>query len=178
MDISVFMKRRMLRIHQLTHTEFLGYSTSVLQHGTHCRISVNIGILTLDIRIVAVRKRNFLNGFHQSCLHAADSCTFCTIQDICFTGSRMTGFNQYLNNCILHIFHGWCCALVCIIQKIYDFLRQYFRCFIICFASFLLCYSACCQENSSCDFFWREMYFTSVPFLNASDHRILLNLEQ
>ena len=114
MNVAVFVHLRMQRIHDFIHTEFFRNGAAVLQHRTHCGITVNIGVFTLDIAVltIGIRICDLPDRFHDAGFGVTDSRTLITIQNVCLCGFRMSFFDQHFNDRILNILYIRGCVKV------------------------------------------------------------------
>ena len=72
-NISVIMQLGKFRRHQVGLAELTRYRASILQHRSHGRIAVDVGVFALDIGILAVREGDLSDGLHETRLHVADA---------------------------------------------------------------------------------------------------------
>ena len=81
--------------------ELLGAFTSVLQHGAHRGIAVDVGVLALDVTVAGILESNIFIDLHQPGVHLAHSASVRAVQDVGFSGTYVTGVDQYLFHHVL-----------------------------------------------------------------------------
>ena len=103
MNITVTMSLRILRVENVHFIELFCALWTVLEHCTHCSITVNVCVLTLNIVIFSWFKSKVLINLHELCVHFTHSCTLCTVKYIFLCSSCMTVFNKHLFNSVLYL---------------------------------------------------------------------------
>ena len=104
MDVPVQMGLRMDRIEHKHVIELFCAFRAVFQHGAHCSIAVNVGVLPFNIVFPCGLIGQFLIGFHQAGVHIADAGALRPVEDIFLRGAGMAGLDQLVFNRILHLF--------------------------------------------------------------------------
>ena len=105
MDVAFFVGFGMLRVDNIHLVEFLGTLGTVLQHCSHCCISVYVCVFTLDFVFFCFFKSQILINLHEFGVHVSDSGTFRTVKYVFFRCAGMSVFNQNFLNSILNLFY-------------------------------------------------------------------------
>ena len=85
--------------------KILGTFGSILQHGTHGRVPVDIGILSLNVFRSSIGVGELLIDIHQGGLGITDLSMFRTVQDVFFGGGGEAIADQCLLYQVLDLFH-------------------------------------------------------------------------
>ena len=110
MDVAVVVRFGMLRLEDVHLVKDLGAFGAIFQHRTHGGVTVDIGVVPLQVAVLRVAVGDLLVGFHQAGVHFTGPGPFGPVQDICFGGLRQTGVNQNRFDDVLDFFYGWSIA--------------------------------------------------------------------
>ena len=95
----------MLRIEHVHVVELLRTFRTILEHGAHRGIAVDIGILSLDVGIRRILERDVLQNAHEPSLRLAGTAALRTVEDVCLRRSGIALANQHALHSILYAFH-------------------------------------------------------------------------
>ena len=76
-----------------------------LQHGTHCGISVNVGIVTFDITDAGIKLSDLVDGLHQYGIGFAGTGAVSAVKNVSLGSSIETVVHQLTLYCILYKFN-------------------------------------------------------------------------
>ena len=79
---------------------------TILQHGAHGGIAVNIGVFTLNIVVLGGLERQILVYFHQTGIHFAVTGAVGAVKDIFLRRAGMAAFDQHALYHVLDVLHG------------------------------------------------------------------------
>ena len=103
MDIPVLVGKAVLRIQQIHFVKLLGCLAPVLEHGTHGRIAVDIGIFALEIVVASILERQIPHGGHKASVHLPHAGALMPIQNIRLGRPGMSGLDQGFFHHILNL---------------------------------------------------------------------------
>ena len=155
----------MLRSKNIHLIEFLCSHRSVFKHCTHCGVTVNVCIFTLNVVILSRFKGQILINLHKLCVHFTNSCTLCSVKNKFLCSSCVSAVNKNLFNGILNVFNGRSFISVLLFKILAYFISQLLCRFIVCSAN-----SLCGFKNSLCDFFKVKINRTSVTLNDFCNH--------
>ena len=159
----------MLGIEHIHLIELLGTFRTILEHGAHGSITVDVGILTLDIIVLRVLEGEILQGLHQAGIHLPYPGAFCPVEDIFLGSAGMTIFNQGMLHRVLYLFYCGDTALNGILHIGFYLLCQILCHFIVVAAQYL-----CRLVDSVSDLDPVKSDFASVPLDDLCQHSPLL----
>ena len=93
---------------------------TVLEHGTHRSVAVDVGVLSLDVRILGVGVSELVVDVHQIGLSLSDLCVLSAVQDVCLCCLFPVILDEHRLDDILHLLD--CAGLA--IQLLYDLFRE------------------------------------------------------
>ncbi len=166
MNVSIFVRCRMLRFQYVQVVELLGTFRSVFQHCAHGRIAVDIGILPFKVVVFGIKKGQPFINLHQSGVHFPYAGSFCPVEDILLGGSGMPVFNQNLFHGILDFFHSGHLSVHDQFNVLNNFFCKGQGCVIVISAC-----STCCLEYGIRYLFNIKGHFTAITFSNLGNHR-------
>ena len=106
MDIPVAVRLGVFGLEHEHEVELLGALRAVLEHRSHGRIAVDIGVFALDVGIDGGFVGDVLVDAHQAGVHLADAAALGAIEYITLGRAHKAVFDQHTLDGILHFFHG------------------------------------------------------------------------
>ena len=166
MDIALAVRLSMRRIEDKHLIELLGALGAVLEHGAHRGITVDIGVLALDVVLERGLERQILVHLHQTGVHLTHAGALVAVQDVLLGRAGMSAFDQNLLNSVLHLFNGGSFGSSSLLQRFFDLLCQLLRHIVILAAGGL-----CCAENCICDLVDLKGSHAPVPLDDLLNHK-------
>ena len=165
-DITLAVRLGVRRIEDEHLVELLGTLGAVLEHGAHRGITVDIGVLALDVVLKRGLERQILIHLHQTGVHLTHAGALVAVQDVLLGRAGMSAFNQNLLNSVLHLFNGGSFGSSSLLQRFFDLLCQLLRHIVILAAGGL-----CCAENCICDLVDLKGSHAPVPLDDLLNHK-------
>ena len=103
-NVTIHVGAAVFRLEHHHRVEVLSGFGTVLEHGTHGSIAIDIGIFALEVGFLGRAERNVMKRLHEASVDFTDAGTFGTVQDIALGGIGVTTFGQSLFNSILNFF--------------------------------------------------------------------------
>ena len=85
-DIPLLVGPGVLGLEHKHLVELLGPLAAVFQHGAHGGIPIDVGVLTLDVRIHRVGEGDVLVCLHQASVHLPHPAALAAVEDVCLGG--------------------------------------------------------------------------------------------
>ena len=105
-DVALAVRLGELGVEDVHLIEFLRALGTVLEHGAHRGVAVDVGVLTLDVVILSGFEGQVFVDLHQLGVHFTDSGTLRAIEDELLRSSGVTVFDQDLLNGVLNVLDG------------------------------------------------------------------------
>ena len=105
-DIALCVRLSVHRIKHIHLIEFLSADRTVLEHGAHSSISVDICVFTLKIGILGRLECKILIALHKPCVHLSCTSPLGSVQDICLSGGSVSLINKDVLNAVLDLLNG------------------------------------------------------------------------
>ena len=105
-DIPVDMCRRHVLGQDVVVDKILGALGTVLEHGAHGGISVDVGVFPLDVGVLGVGEGEFLVDLHQVAFRLADLGVLRPVEDVGLGGAGEALPDQFLLHQVLDLLHG------------------------------------------------------------------------
>ena len=166
MDIALAVRLGMRRIEDKHLIELLGTLGAVLEHGAHRGITVDVGVLSLDVVLERGLERQILVHLHQTGVHLTHAGALVAVQDVLLGRAGMSAFDQNLLNSVLHLFNGGSFGSSSLLQRFFDLLCQLLRHIVVLTAGCL-----CCAENCICDLVDLKGSHAPVPLDDLLNHK-------
>ena len=105
MDVTFSMSFCVLRLEYEHLIELLRAFRSVLEHGAHRGVAVDIGVFALRVIIFRILKCKIFIGLHQPGVHISYSGTFRSVEYELLGSSGMAVFDENLLNGVLNLLY-------------------------------------------------------------------------
>ena len=165
-DITLAVCLGVRRIEDEHLIELLGALGAVLEHGAHRGITVDVGVLSLDVVLERGLERQILVHLHQTGVHLTHAGALVAVQDVLLGRAGMSAFDQNLLNRVLHLFNGGSFGSSNLLQRFFDLLCQLLRHIVVLAAGCL-----CCAENCICDLVDLKGSHAPVPLDDLLNHK-------
>ena len=155
----------MFGVQHIAFVEMFCTFRTIFQHGTHGCVTVDVGIFTFDVTVCCIFVCDVFESFHQTIVHVSDSCTFCSVQDVCFCCTHIAVVDQDAFNAVLDLFYCRGCDTFFFESVGYFMSKAQAYTVIFC--------TNCCLESfidSAGNFVDVEEYLAAVSFCDCCDH--------
>ena len=136
-------------------------------------VSVDVGVLTLDIVILGGLERQILVHLHQAGAHLADLGALRTVQDVFLGGAGVAALDQDVLHHILYLLYGGSYPFFA--ADFIDFLGNLAgqsHCLVVIAAAYCLG----SLKNRVGNLLYIKGYFAAVPLNDFCQHSLLLNI--
>ena len=106
MDVALAVRLGMRGIEDEHLVELLGALGTVLEHGAHGGVAVDVGVLSLGIVLQRGLESQVLVNFHQPGIHLPDAGALIAIEDVALCRARVAGFHEDALHLVLDLLHG------------------------------------------------------------------------
>ena len=124
MDVAFPVSTAVLGVQNEHLAELLGTLGTVLQHGAHGGVAVDVGIFTLDIVLQRGLEGQIFVNLHQTGVHFPGAGALVAVQNVLFGGTGMAVLHQNLFHRILDLLHGGQGDHIFVVQQLHYLLRQ------------------------------------------------------
>ena len=104
-NIAAVMRVGNVLIQNVAVHKIFGAFRTVLEHGSHRRIGVDIGVFALDVGILRVYKGKRFEDIHQILFGLTELAAFGAIENVCFGGFGQIVRDEHFLHDVLHLFH-------------------------------------------------------------------------
>ena len=169
MDIAFPVCLGNIRLQQEHFIELLGALRTILEHGAHGGITVNVCVFTLDIIFNGGLEGQILINLHQSGIHLTLARTLIAVQDICLRGAGVSLLHKDFLHSVLHIFHCRCCRRAVRLDIICHIQCQPHGQLVVMAPGSLRSF-----VDSICNLCYVKKYTSAVSFFNLLYHLLML----
>ena len=104
MDIAFHVGTAVLGLEHHHRVEVLGRFGTVLEHGAHSGVAIDVRVFTLEVGFLGRTESDVAERMHKASIHFAHAGTFGTVQDVALRGIGVATFGKRLFYSILDFF--------------------------------------------------------------------------
>lgn len=105
-DVAAAVRLGVLRLHHKHQVELLRALGAVLQHRTHGRVAVDVGVFALDVGLDGGLVGDVVIDTHQAGVHFADAAALGAVEDVALGGAHEAVLDEHALHHVLHFFHA------------------------------------------------------------------------